>query len=43
MGPGKPAQFHTDDERVAVAEVVLIVERYNAVIVTSPISPETAA
>jgi acetylornithine deacetylase len=30
-GPGDPAQFHTDDERVAVAEVVLMVERYNAV------------
>ena len=30
-GPGDPAQFQTDDERVAVAEVVLMVKRYNAV------------
>ena len=31
-GPGDPAQFHTDEERVPVADVVLMAQRYKAVL-----------
>lgn len=31
-GPGDPAQFHTDEERVPIADVVLMAQRYKAVL-----------